>query len=203
MATPPPSNLGPMSEPWARFQTDQTLQNATAIERLGGDATNDGRLNNSTLDNMAAQLEEINQRQSGYVTANDITTAPFNGTGTSAPTVAQEIQLPRPTDTRRSGWLAVTFDVSQSTADFGTAFLTIYIDGRVFHKNSVGFPTSTITPPEWASNSNVAGFTGFTAEPSSGGLLRVELTGSASSGAALRTVSARSFQVTYQYSQKA
>lgn len=199
---PPPPNLGPMSQDWGRYMTEQVQQNAVAIERLGGDASNDGRVNNSTLDTMTSQLEEIGQRQSGYVTAAPITTAAFNGTGTSAPMVAREIQLPQPSDFPRAGWLAITFDVAQSTTDFGVGFFTIYVDGRIFHKNSVGFPRSDITPPEWAGNSNIAGFTGFTAEPGAGGLVRVEMTGSASAGAGLRTITASDFQVTYQYSQR-
>lgn len=199
---PPLSNLGPMSEPWARWQTDQTVTNALAIERLGGDASNDGRINNSTMDTMASQINEIYQRQSAYTTASPMTTASFNGTGTNAPMIAREIQLARPSDSSRTGWLAVSFDVSQSNSDFSVAFLTLYIDGRAFHKNSVGFPTSLVTPPAWGTNSNISGFTGFTASPNAGGLVRIELTPSSTSGAALRTITASDFQVTHQYSQR-
>ena len=204
MTKPPPSNLGPMAEPWARWQTDQTVTNAEAIERLGGDASNDGRINNSTLDVMAEQINEIYQRQSAYTDAPSITTAPFNGTDTSAPTVAREIQLPRPTDAARSGWLAVSFDLTQSTADFSVAFFTLYVDGQIFHKNSVSFPTNPVTPAEWAASSNIVGFSGFTASPNSGGLVRIEMTPSANfaSGSGLRTITATNFKVTHQYSQK-
>lgn len=205
MATtkPPMSNLGPMSEPWGRWQTDQTITNAEAIERLGGDASNDGRINNSTLDVMADQINEIYQRQSAYTEAPSVTTAPFNGTTTSAPMVAREIQLPRPTDQSRSGWLSVSFDLSQSSGDFSVAFFTLYIDGNIFHKNSVSFPTSPVTPPAWTASSNVVGFSGFSASPSSGGLVRIEMTPSANfaSGDGLRTITASNFRVTHQYSQ--
>lgn len=203
MATRPPlSNLGPMSEPWARWITDQTQQNEIAIERLGGDASNDGRANNSNMDLMASQINEIYQRQSGLVVGADMQTAQFNGTGTNAPMVAQNIQLPRPTDAERSGWLAVGFDVSQTNSEFGSAFLTLYIDGVAFHKNSIGFPTSLVTPASWGVNSNINGFTGFTANPGSGGLVRIELTPQSTSGSALRRVNATNINVTYQYSQR-
>ena len=98
---PPLSNLGPMSEPWGRFITEQTLTNAEGIERLGGDATNDGRINNSTLDLMASQINELYQRQSAIVTSPDLQTPPFDNTGVTF-SASVNIQLPRPTDAARA-----------------------------------------------------------------------------------------------------
>lgn len=203
LTTPPPNNLGPMSQEWGRYITVQTRQNAEAIERMGGDASNDGQVNNSTMDQMASQLNEVNQRQSAFTVADSITTAPFNGGGTNAPMVARNIEIPRPADVARSGWLALTFDVSQTTNEFTVAFFTIYIDGNPFHKSSIGFPVSTVTPASWGSGASVSAFTGFVAGPSFGGLVRVEMTGTANFGTVLRTVTASNFQVTNQYSQKA
>lgn len=200
MTTFPMSNLGPQSEPWARAITDQVRQNATAIERLGGDASNDGRVNNSTMDQISAQLNEINQRQASLTTADPITTPSF-GSGGSA-SASRDIQIPRPGDVARTGWLALSFDVSQSNSDFGATFVTVYLDGSIFYKTSVGFPTSNVTPASWGANINISAFTAFTATPTSGGLLRVEITGTASSGAA-RTVTASNFRATAQYSQAA
>lgn len=203
LGTPPPDNLGPMSRDWGRWATDQAKTNAEQIERMGGDASNDGRLNNTTLDSIGVQVTEISSRQSSFTQAEPMTTAPFNGAGTDAPMIVREIQVPRPKDAPRSGWLAVSFDVSQTTDEFSVAFLTIYIDGRVFHKNSVGFPTNLVTPPAWGTNSNISAFTGYIAAPDFGGLLRIELTPGATSGTPLRTITASNFQVTNQYSQKA
>lgn len=197
---PPLSNLGPMSEPWARWQTDQTIQNATAIEQLGGDASNDGRINNSAFDNLAGQIKELNARQSWTVFGSTMTTPAFDQSGTTV-SVSSNIQLPQPVDTARIGWVSLSATPSLSNTQDSTVFVTFSVDGRVFYRSSIALPPGP-TPAGWTGFS-FQGATGFTARPGSGGLLSIlyEARGlSFSSGARLAYLSGIS--ATVAYSQK-
>lgn len=197
---PPLSNLGPMSEPWGRYITDQTIANANAIERLGGDASNDGRINNSSMDTMTSQINELYQRQSGLVTSPDVSTPSFSS-GTR--TVNVTLQLPRPTDAARIGWLSAQATAVNSNSNASQAAASFSIDGVLFHRDSRIVPSSQFDPPSWNGIKAITGYSGFTASPSSGGTVTMQLQASPdifSSGA--RTVTFRNIQVTYQYGQK-
>ncbi|AXC36164.1 hypothetical protein SEA_MUSETTA_60 [Microbacterium phage Musetta] len=200
LITPPPSNLGPQSEPWGRYITDQVRQNATAIERLGGDTTNDGIQNNSSLDGLASQINELYQRQSGLIFNPDVVSGsiPGNG-GTSTSTI--NIQVPRPTDKERIGWLSVQFTARANSADSTEIFGSFSLDGLVFHRDSRYVPTENLEPASWNGDKALTGYTGFRASPSSGGLLSLNLEAIASTGAGARTVTYANIRVTYQYGQ--
>lgn len=199
---PPLSNLGPMSEPWGRFITEQTLTNAEGIERLGGDAANDGRINNSALDLMASQINELYQRQSAIVTSPDLQTPPFDNTGVTF-SASVNIQLPRPTDAARTGWVALNCNPTVEPALFTAVFVTFSIDGRMFYRSSMGLPPSDSAPVGW-NNASFSGATGFDASPSSGGVLRVllEAYGSPFGDPGLRTASLRNISATVAYGQR-
>lgn len=202
MNRPPLSNLGPMAEPWARWITDQTQTNATAIEQLGGDASNDGRINNSSMDLMASQINELYQRQSAIVTSPDLYTPAFNNTGVTF-SASVNIQLPRPTDAARSGWLALNCNPTVAPALFTAVFVTFSIDGRMFYRSSMGLPPSDSAPVGW-NNASFSGATGFDASPSSGGVLGIllEAYGSPFGDPGLRTASLQNISATVAYGQK-
>lgn len=170
---PPLRNLGPMSEEWGRWIDGVALQHETAIESLGGDGTNDGRINNSTLDSLAGQIGELFNRQATVLSAPDMITAAFNeSAGTQ--TVSVSMQIPRPTDASRLGWVTVSARPGVSPALTTGIFATFSIDGRVFHRTSASMPIQTSIPAGWDAFS-FAGATGFTATPTSGGLVTVTL----------------------------
>lgn len=197
ITTPPPSNLGPMSEPWARFRTAQAIQNAEAIESMGGDASNDGRINNSAMDNMAFQINELQDRQSGFVTVPDEAVPLSSGIGT----ITVSIQLPR-TDVTRVGWVAVQFTATTNTAAQTGIYGSFDIDGRVFHRDSRAVPSQALEPASWNGAKAITGYTGFVASPDGGGLVRLTLQYEAI-GTGARTVTFSGIQATYQYGQRA
>ena len=199
---PPLSNLGPMSEPWGRFITEQTVTNAEAIERLGGDARNDGRINNSAIDNLASQIKELSARQATISTGANLTTPTFNQTGTTV-SATRTIQLPRPSDGARMGWLAVSGDPSLSASLDSTVFVTFSIDGREFYRSSIGLPAASALPSGW-DNFTFQGATGFQASPSSGGTLTILLQARGLSFATgNRTASLTGITATAAYAQRA
>lgn len=195
--TPPPSNLGPLSEPWGRDITQQVLANRTAIERLGGDFSNDGSLNNSTLDKIAYQIREIQQRQSGVLFSPDFSTAPFS-TGSVTNTIT--IQLPRPSE-NRYGTVSLQFTATNSNANQTEVYATMEIDGRVFHRDSRSVPTQNLEPSSWGGQKALTGFTGFTAGPGMGGLLRLTLQAENAFSSGSRFVKYTGIQANYQYGQ--
>lgn len=202
MSKLPPSNLGPQSEPWARAIEDQTLQNATGIERIGGDASNDGRINNSTLDLMAGQIKEINARQAATVFASTITTPTYDETGNTV-TASATLQLPRPADGQRSGWVTVSGTPGVSPALDSAVFITFMIDDRVFYRSSVGLPILDSTPVGWTAVS-FTGATGFTATPGSGGTIGITLQafGQAFGSVGNRQATFSGISATVSYGQK-
>lgn len=198
---PPLSNLGPMSEPWARWQTDQVVQNASAIEQLGGDASNDGRINNSAFDNLAGQIKELNARQSSTIFDSNLTTAAFTENGVVTST-SRNIQLPRPVDAQRIGWVSLSCTPSLSAALDSTVFVTFSIDGRAFYRSSIALPNAGSTPAGWTTFS-FQGATGFTATPTSGGLLTILLEARGLAFApGSRTATLSGISATSAYSQK-
>lgn len=199
LTTPPRSNLGPMAEPWARWATEQAQQNAQAIERMGGDASNDGRLNNSTMDTMASQIKELQARQSGLVLASPVSTSSFSA---GIQTITVEIQVPRPTDFARIGWLSVQFTAVNSNANQSEVYGSFALDGSVFHRDSRSVPTTNFEPSSWNGQKAITGYTGFTATPSSGGVVTLTLQAEAAFSSGARVVTFQDIQLTYQYGQK-
>lgn len=197
MTTPPPSNLGPLSEPWGREITKQVQENRIAIQRLGGDFSNDGSLNNSTLDNIAYQIKELRERQAGIVTAADFSSATFSsGTVTNVIT----LQIPRP-DRPRVGTVSLQFTATNSNANQTEVYASMEIDGTVFHRDSRSVPTQNIEPASWGGQKALTGFTGFTATPTSGGTLRLTLQAEAALSTGSRSVRYFNIQANYQYGQ--
>lgn len=197
MNIPPPSNLGPLSEPWGREITKQVQENRIAIQRLGGDFSNDGSLNNSTLDNIAYQINELRERQSGIVTAADFSSATFSsGTVTNVVT----LQIPRP-DRPRVGTVSLQFTATNSNANQTEVYASMEIDGTVFHRDSRSVPTQNLEPASWGGQKALTGFTGFTATPTSGGTLRLTLQAEAALSSGSRSVRYFNIQANYQYGQ--
>lgn len=197
--TAPPNNLGPYSQPWGDWISQQVVQNATQIERLGGDSTNDGVQNNSALDQIANQIQELQARQSGLVIVPDASlNVPGNG-GTSSITIP--VQVPRPADAPRIGWLSVQFTAAATTSDSTEIFGSFSLDGNVFHRDSRYVPTENLEPPSWNGNKALTGYTGFVAAPTSGGDLSIVVEGISSFGASSRLINLSNIRVTYQYGQ--
>lgn len=194
----PPSNLGPLSEPWAREITAQTIANQSAIQRLGGDFSNDGSVNNSTLDNIAYQINELQQRQFGIVKSSDITTPSF--TNPNSVTNNVTIQIPRP-DVPRIGWLSVQFTATNSNAEQSEIYASFSIDGTVFHRDSRTVPSENLEPASWQGQKALTGYTGFTATPTTGGTLTLTLQAEAALSFGARTVTYSGIQASYQYGQ--
>lgn len=198
---PPVGNMGPMAEPWRRWAQEQVITNAEAIERLGGDATNDGRANNSQMDLMASQINELYQRQSSLTLDDGFNSGPMAPLSTV--NVSKTIQLPRPTDVTRNGWLSITLNGAQNTAnDFSTMYISLYCDNVLFHRNSINFPVGGSTPVGWRDFTNVTGYTGFRASPTDGGSLRIEMIAVTNAGGGTRTLTISDIRITSQFSQR-
>ena len=202
MIRPPLSNLGPMSQPWSDWVTDQTITNAEQIERLGGDASNDGRINNSTLDLLAGQINELYQRSAANVLIPNMQTPGFNESGAVVST-SQTVQLPRPTDAQRVGWMSFNSSPSVSPALTSSVFISLSIDGGVFYRSSLFLPVADSTPSGW-NNMTFSGATGFNASPISGGSLTIlyEAYGQAFGDVGFRTALLTGISATVAYGQK-
>lgn len=197
--TPPPSNLGPQAEPWARWIQGQVEQNARQVEILGGDSTNDGIQNNSILTQIGNQIKELQARQSGLIQGDSVTlNVPGNG-GTASTTI--NLQVPRPVDVSRIGWLSVQFTAEARSADSTEIFGSFSLDGVVFHRDSRYVPTENLEPASWNGNKALTGYTGFVASPGGGGSLEITLEAIASTGTGTRQVRFSNIRVTYQYGQ--
>lgn len=196
--TPPASNLGPLSEPWAREITEQVQANRTAIQRLGGDFSMDGSLNNSSLDNIAYQINELQQRRSGVVTADALTTSSF--TSPNSVTNVITLQIPRP-DVPRVGTVSVQFTAQGSNSLQTEVYGSFAVDGLVFHRDSRTVPTQNFEPSSWNGLKAITGYTGFTATPTSGGTLVLTLQSEAIFSTGARTVTYTGIQANYQYGQ--
>ncbi|AWY05031.1 hypothetical protein SEA_HORTUS1_52 [Microbacterium phage Hortus1] len=194
---PPPSNLGPLSEPWGREITRQVQANREAIQRLGGDLSNDGSLNNSTLDQIAYQINELQQRQAGIVAVAPFSTASFS---TGSVTNVVTIQVPRPAENRYCT-VSLQFTATNSNANQTEVYATMEIDGTVFHRDSRSVPTQNLEPASWGGQKALTGFTGFIAGPSGGGLLRLTLQAENAFSTGARFVTYSNIQANYQYGQ--
>ncbi|QZD97645.1 hypothetical protein SEA_PLATTE_52 [Microbacterium phage Platte] len=194
---PPPSNLGPLSEPWGREITRQVQANREAIQRLGGDLSNDGSLNNSTLDQIAYQINELQQRQSGIVAVAPFSTATFS---TGSVTNVVTIQVPRPAQNRYCT-VSLQFTATNSNANQTEVYATMEIDGTVFHRDSRSVPTQNLEPASWGGQKALTGFTGFIAGPNGGGLLRLTLQAENALSTGARFVTYSNIQANYQYGQ--
>lgn len=194
---PPPSNLGPLSEPWGREITRQVQENRTAIQRLGGDFSNDGSLNNSTLDQISYQINELQQRQAGVVTYPEFSTSSFSS-GSVTNTITLQIPLPKEA---RFGTVALQFTATNSNANQSEVYATMEIDGVVFHRDSRSVPTQNLEPTSWGGQKALTGFTGFTAGPTGGGLLRLTLQAENAFSSGARIVNYSNIQANFQYGQ--
>lgn len=199
----PLNNLSPMSQDWARWIEGQVSQTAAGLERMGGDASNDGRVNNSAMDNMALQINEIYQRQSRLIRHPNLNTPNFSE-GSGDQTVSTSIILPRPTDKSRAGWVSVQVVPTQNNNLDSVAFITMDLDGRVFFRTSASLPPGLSTPAGWDGSTSV-GTTGFVASPSGGGVVTVTMTarGQFFGSSGNRIVTLANIQATVQYGQAA
>lgn len=199
---PPVGNMGPLAEPWRRWAEEQAITNAQAIDSLGGDASNDGRSNNAQMDLFSRQINELYQRQASLTSDPGFSSNPLPPS--SSQTITKTIQLPRPTDTSRNGWLSVTMNALQynNTTDFSVVFISLYCDNRLFHRNSVSFPIGSNTPTTWRDAANVTAYTGFVAGPDSGGTVTMEIVFQTQAGGATRTLGISDILITSQYSQR-
>lgn len=193
---PPKRNLGPMAEPWGDWSEAQTLQNAQAIENLGGDSTNDGRINNSTMDLMASQITELYARSSAFVTAADLTTPSFTDAIVSA---SRTIQLPRPSR-KRMAWISVTGYPTQASAVDTAFFVTMSLDGVPFYRTSTALPAGMVTPAGWL-NASMTGYTAFVASPASGGSVEILLQARGYFGGAAHTTTLAGIQASINFGQ--
>lgn len=196
--TPPPSNLGPLAEPWAREITRQVQDQATAIERLGGSLSNDGSATNGSLDNIAFQINELEQRQAGVVFADNLTTASFTQPNTVTNIIT--LQIPRP-DRPRVGTLSVQFTAQANSALQTEVYGSFAIDGMIFHRDSRTVPTQNFEPSSWNGLKAITGYTGFSAGPGFGGELVLKLQSEAAFSSGARTVTYTGIQANYQYGQ--
>lgn len=199
MTTPPPNNLGPLSQPWARWRTDKVLENERTLQRLSGDATNDGIQSGTTINQIARQINEIYARQTGFVERDPYSQA-TNNSGQATSTF--ELQIPRPGDTNRLGWLAVQVAANTNSTVPVDVFATFEIDGRVFHRDSRTLPDGNFDPSTWNGQKSLIGYSGFTAGPTGGGLIRVTLQIDGQFyGNGVRTISYSNIRATYQFGQ--
>lgn len=199
MSTPPPSLLGPLSEPWAREITRQVQDNETALQRLGGDFSSDGSVSNSALDTVAFQINELQQRRSGVIIYPDFTTSAFSNP--SSVTNSITIQLPRP-DARRFGTVSVQFTAVNSNTLQTEVYGSMEIDGNVFHRDSRAVPTQNFEPASWRGEKALTGFTGFQAGPGFGGTITLTLQAEAAFSTGSRQVTYTNIQANYQYGQR-
>lgn len=200
ITNPPNSNLGPLAEPWAREITKQTIDNQNAILRLGGDLSNDGSLNNSALDKIAYQIDELRQRQAGTEWYPDFSTASF--ASPTALTNVITIQLPRPAQLRY-GTVSVQFTATNSNSAQSEVYASMEVDGIVFHRDSRSVPTQNLEPASWNGQKALTGFTGFIAGPGYGGTIRITLQVEAIAAGSTtpRFVTYSNIQANYQYGQ--
>lgn len=194
---PPPSNLGPFSEPWGREITQQVQRNREAIQRLGGDFSNDGSLNNSALEQIAYQIQELQQRQSGSVSFATFSSASFSS---GSVTNVVNLQIPQPA-TRRFATVSVQVTATNSNSAQTEVYATMEVDGTVFHRDSRSVPTQNLEPSSWGGQKAITGFTGFTAGPGGGGSIRLTLQAENAFSSGPRFVTYSNILAVYQYGQ--
>lgn len=140
-----------MSEPWGRWSEDIALSNARDIERLGGGVDSDGRVQNSSMDNMASQIVELYARQVQPRSASDITTPVFSGS--NAESISTTITLPPPIDGDRVAQISASCSPLALTSVGSNVFITMRINGVDFYRDSLPLPPGAGTfPPGWNSS---------------------------------------------------
>ena len=97
MKKPPKSNLSPLSEPWGRYVENSISAINTLLERMTGGFSADASFQNSTLDNLASQIRELEQRALQAVSAPDMLSAIYDAGNA---TVSTTMTLPAPNESR-------------------------------------------------------------------------------------------------------
>lgn len=197
MNKPPRRNLSPQADPWGAWAESELIHQSREIDRLGGDISNDGRLNNSSADLIAAQVQELYERST--ITLNPgVLTSPAFSTNSVAATL--NFDLPRP-KTPRMAWVSVSAVPFQESTESTAMFITMNLDGRAFYRNSIGLPSGLNTPASWM-NGSMVGYTAYRASPTSGGLITILLQASGYTGGASHTTSLVNIQATVNFGQK-
>lgn len=149
MATPPKSNLSPLAEPWGRFITDEIRDLRTQANRTGGTIDSTGRVNNSSLDVQAAQIQELYERQTQVVTAPSIATPPFNlASGTV--TVSTTFTLPPPSGTRNGQIVISGTPTTTSSTNATLTYFSVMVNGTQIYRQTAVVPiTPPPAPPGW------------------------------------------------------
>ena len=143
---PPNRNLSPAAEPWGRYIENEVIALGSALNGMSSGVDSEGRVQNSSMDSLAMQINELNQRQTQTVAAPPINVAV---TGTSWVSTSQDISLPASDFTRMA---QVSFsgiiDISAPTLPT-TTFLSITVDGAPLFRQSFQVPASASSPPGW------------------------------------------------------
>lgn len=190
-----------MAEPWGRSVDERLDGLDTRLTLLDSGARNSGRMSNSGLDNVASQVAELFARQTHQTVGSDMQTATF-GPLNSPPDVIQTIQLPRPDDAERIGWLAVqaNVDFNGPSGAFSNGFLTYELDGEMVGSFSFALPFVGAATA-FAMGYSVS-YASFLASPSVGGQLKIILGGRGLAPAGNRQVTASNIRATVQYGQR-
>lgn len=149
MVTPPKSNLSPLAEPWGRFVTDEIRNLRTQADRTGGTIDSTGRVNNSSLDVQAAQIQELYERQTQVVTTPSIATPPFNlasGTVTASTTFT----LPPPSGTRNGQIVVSGTPTTTNSTNATLTYFSVMVNGTQIYRQTAVVPiTPPPAPPNW------------------------------------------------------
>lgn len=190
-----------MAEPWGRSVDERLDGLDTRLTLLDSGARNSGRMSNSGLDNVASQVAELFARQTHQVIGNNMQTATF-GPINSPPDVTQTIQLPRPGDADRIGWLAVQANVDFNGPNdaYTNGFLTFELDGDMIGSFTYSLPFVGATV-SFALGYSVS-YASFLATPSRGGELKVILGARGLAAPGTRQVTASNIRATVQYGQR-
>ena len=201
MNRPPMRNLGPNAEPWGRW-VDERLDALDASDQVANSMSdNNGRMTSSSIQSIGSQVNELYARQTLYASGHDMATAFFT-TGVSA-TVSQTIQLPRPTDAHRSGWLSVQsiLDLDGPSDAWSSGFLSYYLDDNLIGAFTYGLPFVG-AGIEWFKQGASVSYSSLIASPDFGATLRIDLSGSGAGSASSKRVILSGIQATIQYGQR-
>lgn len=158
-------------------------------------------MSNSGLDNVASQVAELFARQTHQAIGDNMQTATF-GPLSSPPDVVQAIQLPRPDDAERIGWLAVQANVDFNGPNdaYTSGFLTFELDGDMIGSFTYGLPFVGAAV-SFAMGYSVS-YASFLAAPNRGGELKVILGAQGLATPGTRQVTASNVRATVQYGQR-
>ena len=148
MKKPPKSNLSPLAEPWGRYVENSISAINTLLERMTGGFSADASFQNSTLDNLASQIRELEQRALQAVSAPDMLSAIYDAGNA---TVSTTMTLPAPNESRMAV-ISASCAPSATTPRNSVIFIRMTVDGKDFHRSSFAVPLITSsTPPGWSS----------------------------------------------------